>query len=539
LIVTALVLLALSPAVHAVHPKRGGKDESFPPLMDNLGDHQHKITTKDPLAQQYFNQGLRLMYGFNHAEAIRAYRAAAAIDPDCAMAQWGIALSLGPNYNLAADDQQAKDAYAAVQQAKKLAARASPKEAAYIEALALRYAETPPEDRAPLDLAYADAMRKVAQRFPDDLDAATLFAEAMMDLRPWKLWTKDGKPEPGTEEITSTLERVLQMDPRHPGANHFYIHAVEASPAPERALPCALRLAGLMPGAGHMVHMPAHIYFRLGRYRDASQSNERAIAADEAYIASYKPDGPYPMMYYPHNIHFLWAALTMEGRGAEAIRAATEVCKRVPDEMVKKMPMVEAFTPTRLFALARFGRWDEILKEKAPDPEFTYATGIWHYARGLAWAAHNQSSEAETQAARLREIASAMPEEKMAMQHRARDLLAIALDHLDATLLAQSGEVDAAAALLRKAVDQQDALQYDEPPPWYLPMRQALGAQLLKANRPADAEKAYRDDLAVYPENGWSLFGLQQSLRAQNRADEAKAVGERFEKAWPSADIDP
>jgi tetratricopeptide (TPR) repeat protein len=327
----ALAVLTTTAAT-AVHPRAGSKDEPLVALMDNLGMHEHPITTKDPLAQKYFNQGLRLMYGFNHAEAIRAFRAAATIDPDCAMAQWGIALSLGPNYNLAADEQQAKDAYAAVQQARKMAAGASPKEAAYIEALALRYAETPPKDRAPLDQAYADAMRKVAERFPDDLDAATLFAESMMDLRPWKLWTKDGKPEPGTDEIVATLERVLQKNPNHPGANHFYIHAVEASTRPERGLACAERLGGLMPGAGHMVHMPAHIYFRLGRYADSSQSNERAIAADEAYLARYKPDGPYPMMYYPHNIHFLWASLTMEGRGSESIRRAGEVTAKVPDE---------------------------------------------------------------------------------------------------------------------------------------------------------------------------------------------------------------
>jgi uncharacterized coiled-coil protein SlyX len=287
-----------------------------------------------------------------------------------------------------------------------------------------------------------------------------------------------------------------------------------------------------------MVHMPAHIYFRLGRYRDSSATNVLAITADEAYLAKYKPDGPYPMMYYPHNIHFLWASQMMEGRGADSIRTAGEVCKKVPDEMVKKMPMVEAFTPTRLFALARFGKWDEILKEKTPNPEFTYATGIWHYARGLAWAAHNQRSEADTEAKRLREFQSAMPQDKLAMQHHARDLLAIAVNHLDATLLAQTDQVDLATEKLRKAVEQQAALQYDEPPPWYLPMRQPLGALLLQAKRPVEAEKAYRDDLAVYPKNGWSLHGLEKSLHAQNRALEANAVHERFQKAWAYADVD-
>ena len=542
-LLVALAFEAFLPAAPVVAddstPQAAAKDEALVPLMDNLGTHEHKITTKNPQAQQYFNQGLRLVYGFNHAEAIRAFRAAAKLDPDCAMAQWGIALSLGPNYNLAADAEQAKAAYAAVQQAKKLAAGASPAEAAYIDALAERYTETPPEDRKPLDQAYADAMRKVAKRFPEDLDAATLAAEAMMDLRPWKLWTRDGDAEPGTEEIVATLEGVLAANPNHPGANHFYIHAVEASPTPYRALVSARRLAALVPGSGHLVHMPAHIYFRLGLYRDAVRSNENAIVADRAYIEKYKPEGPYPMMYYPHNIHFLWAALTMEGRSSEAIDAATQVVENLPDEMVKEMPMVEAFVPTRLYALARFGKWDAILKSKPPNTEFKYATGMWHYARGLAWAAHNQLAEAQAEEAKLAEIAAATPEDQMVMQHHARDLLAIADNHLQATLLEQQGQVDAAAEKLRKAALQQDALQYDEPPPWYLPMRQPLGALFLRAGRPSEAEAAYREDLEHYPENGWGLYGLEQSLRTQKRGEEADVVHKRFEKAWPSADVVP
>jgi len=332
---------------------------------------------------------------------------------------------------------------------------------------------------------------------------------------------------------------VLAKNPNHPGANHFYIHAVEASPAPERALPCAERLGGLMPGAGHMVHMPAHIFFRLGRYRDAAVSNERAIVADEAYITRFKPEGPYPMMYYPHNIHFLWACQMMEGRGEDAIRSGSQVSAKLPDEMVEKMPLIEGFVPTRLFALARFHKWDQILAEKSPNEKFTYAKGIWHYARGLAYACQGKRSEAQAEADKLHAILAATPQDKMLMQHHAQDLLAIAANHLDGALLADAGKVDEAAAKLRLAVDQADKLQYDEPPPWYLPMRQPLGALLLAANRPTEAEAAYRADLKIYAENGWSLAGLAKALRAQKREAEATEAEARFKKAWPNADVEP
>lgn len=534
-----LVLLGFAAPAAAVHPRGNAKDEPFVELMDNLGDHSHAITTGDPVAQRYFDQGLRLMYAFNHAEAIRSFRAATQVDPDCAMAHWGIALSLGPNYNLAADAEQSKAAHAAVQQAKKLSGGAKPHEVAFIDALLLRYAETPPDDRTPLDRAYADAMRKVAAQHPDNLDVQVLFAESLMDLRPWKLWTKDGKAEPGTDEVLAILEGVLAKNPNHPGANHFYIHAVEASPAPERALPCAERLGGLMPGAGHMVHMPAHIFFRLGRYRDAAVSNERAIVADEAYITRFKPEGPYPMMYYPHNIHFLWACQMMEGRAEDAIRSGSQVSAKLPDEMVEKMPLIEGFVPTRLFALARFHKWDQILAEKSPNEKFTYAKGIWHYARGLAYAGQGKRSEAQAEADKLHAILAATPPDKMLMQHHAQDLLAIAANHLDGALLGDAGKVDEAAAKLRLAVDQADKLQYDEPPPWYLPMRQPLGALLLAANRPTEAEAAYRADLKIYAENGWSLAGLVKALRAQKREAEATEAEARFKKAWPNADVEP
>ncbi len=537
-----LLLVVLIVAARADHPKAADPAAPSPAdlveLMVDLGDHEMKITTDVPQAQQYFNQGLRLTYGFNHDEARRAFRAAAHLDPECAMAWWGIALTLGTNYNMPMDEEMGKAAFAAEQKALALSAAVSEKERDFIEALKPRYADPPPVERKALDEAFAVAMGKLAEKYPDDVDAAVLYAEAMMDLRPWELWTPDGQPQPGTELILKTLENVLAKAPNHPGANHYYIHAVESA-QPEKGIAAAERLAKIAPGAGHLVHMPAHIYFRVGRYNDASKANEAAIAADEAYIAKYKPQGIYPMMYYPHNVHFLWAAATMEGRSQVAIDAATRTSKLIPDMMVKEMPMVEAFVPTRLFALVRFKKWDEILAEPAPNAEFRYATGMWHYARGMAFAAKGEIDKAKQEHQRLVEIAQATPQDQMAMQHKAADLLNIAVNHLDATLLANTNQDDAAAQKLRDAVAQQDALRYDEPPPWYMPMRQALGDQLLKMNQPAEAEQAFRKDLEVYPENGWSLAGLERSLRAQVRNDEADAVHKRFEQAWSQADYKP
>ena len=443
-----LLLVVLNVAARADHPQPADPAAPSPAdlveLMVDLGDHEMKITTDVPQAQQYFNQGLRLTYGFNHDEARRAFRAAAHLDPECAMAWWGIALTLGTNYNMPMDEEMGKAAFAAEQKALALSAAVSEKERDFIEALKPRYADPPPVERKALDEAFAAAMGKLAEKYPDDVDAAVLYAEAMMDLRPWELWTPDGQPQPGTELILKTLEDVLAKAPNHPGANHYYIHAVESA-QPEKGIAAAERLAKIAPGAGHLVHMPAHIYFRVGRYSDASKANEAAIAADEAFIAKYKSQGIYPMMYYPHNVHFLWAAAAMEGRSQVAIDAATRTSKLIPDMMVKEMPMVEAFVPTRLFALVRFKKWDEILAEPAPNAEFRYATGMWHYARGMAFAAKGEIDKAKQEHQRLVEIAQATPQDQMAMQHKAADLLNIAVNHLDATLLANTNQDDAAA----------------------------------------------------------------------------------------------
>ncbi len=531
----ALVASWALAAEHGSKPAAAG--DAMVPLMENLGDLEHRITTDKPLAQKYFNQGLRLIYAFNHDEAIRAFKAAAKVDPACAMAQWGIALSLGPNYNMQAEKERAEGAYKALLEACKRIGGASPAEAGYIEALSKRYAESPDADRKELDQAYANAMRSLTARYPDDLDAAVLFAESLMDVRPWDLWTSDGQPQPGTLEIVSTLEGVLKKNEKHPGANHFYIHAVEASPDPKRGVGSAERLGALMPGAGHLVHMPCHIYFRLGRYGDAVDANRRAVEVDRAYIEKYKPEGIYPMMYYPHNIHFLWAALCVEGRSAEAIPTATQVVQSLDDEMVKEMPMLESFLPTRLYTLARFHKWDDLLKEPRPLAEFTFASGMWHYGQGLAHAAGGRLAEARSHQSQLAEIIAATPDAKLVMRHPAVRLLRIAGDELGAKLDENSGQTDAALAKLQDAVLLQDTLQYDEPPPWYFPTRQSLAALLLKSNRAADAETVYREDLRRNPENGWSLHGLELALQALNRPADAAAVHKRFEKAWARADF--
>jgi len=533
------VLLSVAFALPAAaEHQHNAKTADSVPLFDNLGTHHHKISTKVPLAQRYFDQGLRLVYAFNHEEAVRAFKEAARLDPNCAMAYWGVGLALGPNYNLPLDPERNRAAYAATQKAVKFAPKASAAERAYIAALAKRYSLAPDADRKALDQAYADAMREVAHAYPDDTDAATLFAESLMDLRPWALWTLDGQPQPGTLEIVATLEAVLKKDPMHPGANHYYIHAIEASPQPDRGLVAAERLHNLVPGAGHLVHMPSHIYMRTGRYADAADANTQAIKVDEAYIAAVKPAGVYPMMYYPHNIHFFWAAASMEGRSADAIRTARKMTNGVSPEMVKEMDAIEYFVPTALFALARFGKWEEILHEPAPPAGQPYATGIWHYARGLALANTGRLDEAASEQQAVAAAAAAMPPERIIGDNTPpAALLHLAAEALAGESAARRGQTDDAVKHLQEAVRAQDALPYTEPPPWYYPVRQSLGAVLLTAGRPADAEAVYRDDLQRNPENGWSLYGLWQALRARQAEAEAAAVEERFRKAWARADV--
>ena len=507
------------------------------PLFEKIGDHHHEISTKSKLAQQYFDQALTLVYGFNHAEAIRSFKETARLDSTCAMAYWGLALALGPNINKPMDDKDVPEAYQAVQKAIALSEHASEKEQLYIEALSKRYAAEAVEDRTPLDQAYADAMRQVVKRFPDDLDAATLFAESVMDLIPWDYYTKEGQPQPETKEIIATLESVMERNPKHPGANHYYIHAVEASSTPERAEPAADRLGNLVPDAGHLVHMPSHVYLRIGRYHDASEANVRAAAADESYIAQCNAQGFYPALYYPHNIHFLWFTSSIEGRSELSINAARRLEKNVAREQVKEFSSLESFLPIPFFALARFGKWNEILAEPQPPVEFKYETAMWHYVRGLAFAAKRQLDDAIREAALLDSFSQT--EEVQALEQPffyGATLTGIAKDILSARVAALRGETTEMIAHLETAVDRQDKLPYMEPPYWYYPVRQSLGAALMQAGRSEEAETVFRQDLGKNPRNGWSLYGLEQCLRAQNKSDEAAETRKRFGEAWAIAD---
>ena len=502
------------------------------PLYDDLGTHHHTVTAS-AAAQRYFDQGLRLMYGFNHEEAVASFKEGARLDPSCGMCWWGAAVALGPNINLPMDPKANPDAWAATRKAVALAPKLSAAERDYINAITRRYTATPMENRAQLDSAYARAMGEVAASHPEDTDAATLYAESLMDLQPWHYWTVGGQPQGEIKEIVATLERVLAKDPDHPGACHYYIHAVEASLEPEKALPCAKRLAQLMPGAGHMVHMPAHIYFRLGRYDLAVEHNQHAVSEDVAFIGRRHPAGMYPLVYTAHNYHFLSVALAMQGKADESIAAARAMKKYVPFDLMKQFPPAEYYSPAPYAALARFERWDDILKEPAPPAELPYTAGFYHYVRGLALLGTNRLDAARAERTELATIQAAMPEDAMANLNSMKTLLTIALHHLDAQLALAQRKLGAAIQELRQAVALEDGLTYDEPPAWYLPMRQVLGEVYLGAGQPRDAEAAFREDLKRNRENGWALRGLEAALEKQGKKAEAAEAAARLRKAWP------
>lgn len=529
------------------------------PLFDGLGSHSMTITTDEPRAQRYFDQGLMLAYGFNHAEAARSFRAAQQLDANCAMCYWGEALVLGPNINAPMDPAANGAAWSALQTALRLSTSAkgmdagdrgprgpvrmnhdyqnqdgaSTKEQALIRALSHRYAETAPEDRSGLDQAYADAMRTVAQQYPGDADVQALFAEALMDTTPWDYWEADDSAKPVTEEFTTAIEAALARNADHPGANHLYIHAVE-SVHPERGLDAAERLDGLVPGAGHLVHMPGHIYIRTGRYHDAVRVNQEAAAADERYIAQTKAQGFYPLLYYPHNNNFLWFAAMMGGEGAVAIETAEKIQATLSEDMIE----VERLRPTLVFSLVRFGHWDKILSLPAPPDEQLFATAMWRYGQGLAHLHTRNQTAATVDLDTLTAIAESENAEALE-QPFFHGLSQIQIAHhiLAGEKAGLRNEHDAAVAHLQAAVQIQDALPYMEPPYWYYPVRQTLGSVLLNADRYAEAEDVYRQDLDYFPENGWSLHGLAQSLRAQGRTAEARDVQRRFEQAWKHADV--
>ncbi|MFO0947462.1 MAG: hypothetical protein U1D30_16255 [Planctomycetota bacterium] len=513
-----------------------GERNGGAPLLAGLGDHHHAISTKSPEAQKYFDQGLVLLYAFNHNEAVRAFEEAARLDPECAMAYWGISFALGPNINAPATEEGNKRAFGAIEKAQLLAEKASPKEKAYMGALAKRYTKELPKDRAPLDAAYADAMRDVARRFPEDLDAATLFAEASMDTMPWNYWTPEGQPRQGTQEIIDTLEHVLKLNPDHPGANHYYIHAVEASPNPERGLASAQRLETLVPASGHLVHMPSHIYLRLGMYHRASEMNELAIVADEDYIAACKAQGFYPANYYSHNVHFLWYSSSMEGRRATALAAARKTAEIVTEKSAEEMPHLAWLRSVPQFAFVRFGMWDEVLS--APEPNNLFEKALWHGTRGLAFARQRKLTEAKRESTSLDKIARSKEVEMLEMPNfPGLSILRIADTILKAEVAGLEGNKDQWTMTLDTAVHLEDQLAYMEPPYWYIPTRHFLGAALLECQKEEAAESVYRDDLIKHPNNGWALFGLMQSLRAQGKAADAERVHAQFLEAWKHADI--
>jgi predicted Zn-dependent protease len=509
------------------------------PRLQNVGKHVFPVSTKSEQAQRFMNQGLSLAYGFNHAEAGRAFAEAARLDPNLAIAHWGSALVLGPNINAPMAPEEEPKALAHLRQAQALKSKASQKERDYIDALAARYTGKA-EDRVAADQAYAGAMKALHQKYPDDVDAATLYAESIMDLRPWNYWTRDGQPYDQTHEIISALDGVLKKEPDHTGALHYWIHLWEASNTPEKAEAAADRLLPLAPGAGHLVHMPGHLFQRVGRYNDAVKANQAAVLADEDYITQCKAQGLYPLAYYPHNVHFLWFAASMSGQSKLAIDAADKTARSIPGQAVKDVPLLQTFLLTPDYARVRFGKWDEILAAQAPAVDTLFTRGARHYARGMAFIRKKNLDAAKTEIAALKKIAAdpKLIEAPTSMSLNLADsVLRVAAEVLDGELAAAQGSFDAAVAHLDKAVRYEDAMIYTEPDDWHQPTRHLLGAVLLQAGRPAEAEVVYWDDLRRHPKNGWALYGLAQSLRAQGKNDQAKLVDAEFQKAWGHADV--
>lgn len=539
--VRLILCLLLAPIAGACSSASSGPPAA--PLFENLGSYHHEITTTSAEAQRYFDQGLTLTYAFNHAEAIRSFQQAAALDPSCAMCYWGIAFALGPNINAPITEDAAHEAWQAIEEARRLAPRTSAREQAYIEALANRYTADPAAAREPLDRAYADAMREVAARFPEDLDAATLYAQSLMDTSPWNYWGTDGTPHPFTAEVLSALESVLARNPDHPGAIHLYIHAVEASDDPGRAEAHADRLAALVPGAGHLVHMPAHIYLRVGRYRDATAANENAVKADEAYFAGDAVPGNamYEMGYYPHNIHFAATSAAMEGRRAQSLEFAASTAAKSHAEMWRDPEMggmMQHFSLTPLYMRVRFGLWDEVLAEPEPPADLPFTRAIWHTARGLAFAARGELDDAERELAALTPLRAdpSLPDVWVSAVNPSSSIVAIAHEVLQGEIAAKRRRADDAVRHFAQAVALEDGLTYMEPPDWPLPVRQLQGAALLEVGRLREAEEAFRGDLRKFPENGWSLSGLQASLERQGRGADAAEVKARLDAAWTGAD---
>lgn len=532
-----LLLLALCGAAcaqeHAMNTSAPAKKAA---LMTGLGDMHHPVTTSNAEAQKFFDQGLRLIFAFNHEEAASSFQRAAELDPKLAMAYWGIAESIGPNYNDPADPDRFKQAHAAIAKAGELSTNASASEKAYIAAMAVRFPADPNADKRLAAERYRNAMGDVMKQFPDDLDAATLYAEAGMNLHPWGLWHPDGTPEGGTEEIIAALESVLRRDPNHMGAIHYYIHSVEASPNPERALAAANRLAALAPSAGHLVHMPGHVYIRTGDFESAVKTNQLAAEADRTYLQASGSQGMYGAMYYSHNLHFIAACAGMNGNYDEAHKAGEMLSAHVGPH-VKDMPPLEGFMTVPMAVEVRFQKWDQILAMPQPAAALKTTTIYWHFARGMAQAGKGKITEAEAEYKIVSEAAEkTSPNEIFAMpvNNKSKDVLTIAANVLGAKIALAKHDSANAIAQLRKAIAVQDTLKYDEPPDWFYPVRESLGAVLLMNGNAPEAEKVFREDLERNPRNPRSLFGLGEALRAQNRAYDAQFVDKQFQSSWKS-----
>ncbi|MGE5215071.1 MAG: tetratricopeptide repeat protein [Nitrospirota bacterium] len=511
------------------------------PLYDGLGGYSRKITTTSAEAQRYFDQGLGFLQGFNHRAAIRAFQQAAELDPQCAMAHWGVALACGPHINaMAVPPAAAELAWKELGLAQKNAGNAEPIEQALIDALAKRYANPQPEDRSGLDGAYADAMREVWKKYPEDADVGALFAEAMMNLRPWDQWTADGKPQPGTDEIIATLDAVLKLNPDHPLANHLYIHAVEASPNPERAIAAADRLRNLQPGLAHNVHMPSHIDIRTGQWLKAVDTNAKAVEADERYRRIFGAPAGFLNVYIAHNRHMLAYAAMMTGQRETAMKHIRAMVAEIPADFLKENALqAEGNVAMPLEVMVRFGLWDQILAEPEKYTDKMWFTRAFHHAaRAIAYAAKGDTANARKAQSVFLERAKLVPKEDFVSNNSCEALLGVVVPMVEGEILVAEGKVDSGIEQLRAAIQKEDALKYDEPPGWLIPVRHSLGAVLMKQKRFAEAEQVYRDDLARLPENGWSLLGLAKSLRKQNKnADEIAQTETTFKKVWAKADL--
>ncbi len=535
----SLILLALTLAGCRTPEPQQAADASPPALFEDFGSLHRDVGSGVPAAQRYFDQGLRMAYGFNHEAAGRAFAEAARLDPGCAMCLWGQALVLGPNINLAMPAEAAAPAAKFAADAQRLAGHARPVDRALIGALAKRYADPAPFDRRPLDEAYADAMADVARRFPDDDDVAVLYAEALMDLTPWAYWRPDGKPAARTGILVAELERVLARNPKHIGAIHYYIHAVESSPEPQRAEAFADTLAGLAPGSGHLVHMPAHTYIRVGRYHDATLANFAASTADAAFLAVCGgSNGVYPLGYVPHNWHFASMSASLHGSRTLALQAAGQTARRADMRQLEALSFMQQYLVTPLFVQVRFARRDDILAQAGPPAELPYPRALWHFARGMAYVGGGEHAKAGAELEALRRLAAdpALAKVEVGPVNRGDDVVAVALPMLAGELALATGQRDAGLARLRDAVAAEDALAYNEPADWLLPVRPYLGAALLEAGRADEAARVYAQDLRVYPKNGWSLYGLAQAQRRQGQRALADRTEREYRDAWQWAD---